>query len=165
MSDPQGFTYRTHFGVQTTGATSVDAEPMPGRQWQHRVARVSHDGLRLHSLRLTRQLRRLSQLGYPDPDGGSNPAKRMRLVNKVEEACSRNGSGAVVLFCDEAQRYDENEYEWLRDVHDHLDRVQIRLFTFLVGQQELLAVKTALQRAKRIQIVARLMVEELPFHG
>ena len=107
----------------------------------------------------------LHAVGYPDPDGGSNPAKRTRLVNKVKEACSRNGSGAVVLFCDEAQRYDENEYEWLRDVHDHLDRVQIRLFTFLVGQQELLAVKTALQRAKRIQIVARLMVEELAFHG
>ena len=70
-----------------------------------------------------------------------------------------------LYVCDEAQRYDENEYEWLRDVHDHLDRVQIRLFTFLVGQQELLAVKTALQRAKRIQIVARLMVEELAFHG
>ena len=70
-----------------------------------------------------------------------------------------------MLFCDEAQRYDENEYEWLRDVHDHLDRLQIRLFTFLVGQQELLAVKTALQRAKKTQIVARLMVEELAFFG
>jgi hypothetical protein len=89
----------------------------------------------------------------------------MRLINKVKEACARNGGGAVVLFCDEAQRYDENEYEWLRDVHDHLDRLQIRLFTFLVGQQELLAVKTALQRAKKTQIVARLMVEELAFFG
>ena len=107
----------------------------------------------------------LEAVGYPDPDSGSNPAKRMRLVNKVKEACSRNGSGTVVLFCDEAQRYDENEYEWLRDVHDHLDRLQIRLFTFLVGQQELLAVKTALQRAKKTQIVARLMVEELAFFG
>jgi hypothetical protein len=46
-------------------------------------------------------------------------------------------------------------------VHDHLDRLQIRLFTFLVGQQELLSVKTALQRARKTQIVARLMVEEL----
>lgn len=42
---------------------------------------------------------------------------------------------------------------------------QIRLFTFLVGQQELLAVKTAMQRAKKTQIVARLMVEELAFFG
>jgi len=34
-----------------------------------------------------------------------------------------------------------------------------------VGQQELLAVKTALQRAHKTQIVARLMVEEMAFHG
>jgi len=107
----------------------------------------------------------LHAVGHPDPDGGSNPAKRTRLINKIREACSRNGSGTVALFCDEAQRYDENEYEWLRDVHDHLDRIQIRLYTFLVGQQDLLAVKTALQRAHKTQIVARLMVEELPFFG
>jgi len=107
----------------------------------------------------------LEAVGYPEPDSGGNPTKRMRLINKIKEACARNGSGTVVLFCDEAQRYDENEYEWLRDVHDHLDRLQIRLFTFLVGQQELLAVKTAMQRAKKTQIVARLMVEELAFFG
>jgi transposase InsO family protein len=97
--------------------------------------------------------------------GYTGSAKRIRLINKIKEACGRNGSGVVALFCDEAQRYDENEYEWLRDVHDHLDRLQIRLFTFLVGQQELLAVKTAFQRARKTQIVARLMVEELAFHG
>jgi len=71
----------------------------------------------------------------------------------------------VVLFCDEAQRYDMNEYEWLRDVHDALDRLQVRLFTFLIGQEELLAQKTALQLARKTQIVARLMTEELAFHG
>ena len=107
----------------------------------------------------------LEAVGYPDPVGGTNPAKRMRLINKIKEACTRNGSGTVVLFCDEAQRYEENEYEWLRDVHDHLDRLQIRLVTFLVGQQELLAVKMAMQQARKTQIVARLMVEELAFFG
>jgi hypothetical protein len=73
----------------------------------------------------------------------------------------------VLLFCDEAQRYNENEYEyeWLRDVHDALDRQQIKLFTFLVGQEELLAQKTSLQIARKTQIVARLMVEELSFYG
>ena len=80
-------------------------------------------------------------------------------------AAARAGSGTVLIFCDEAQRYNENEYEWLRDVHDALDRQQIKLFTFLVGQQELLAQKTALQIAGKTQIVARLMVEELSFYG
>jgi type II secretory pathway predicted ATPase ExeA len=69
------------------------------------------------------------------------------------------------MFLDEAQRFNENEYEWLRDVHDVLDRQQIKLFTFLVGQEELLAQKTALQLAGKTQIVARLMVDELAFYG
>ena len=34
-----------------------------------------------------------------------------------------------------------------------------------MGQQELLSVKTTFQRARKTQIVARLMVEELPFYG
>ncbi len=107
----------------------------------------------------------LEAVGDPDPNAGSNPAKRMRLALRMREAAARAGCGTVLLFCDEAQRYNENEYEWLRDVHDALDRQQIKLFTFLVGQQELLAQKTALQIAGRTQIVARLMVEELAFYG
>ena len=43
--------------------------------------------------------------------GQDHSAKRMRLINKIKEACARNGGGTVALFCDEAQRYDENEYE------------------------------------------------------
>ena len=107
----------------------------------------------------------LAAVGYPEPDTGGNPSKRMRLTAKIREAAARAGSGVVLLFCDEAQRLNENEYEWLRDVHDALDRQQIKLFTFLVGQQELLAQKTGLQIANKTQIVARLMVEEMAFYG
>jgi hypothetical protein len=107
----------------------------------------------------------LEAVGDPDPNAGSNPSKRLRLSLRIREAVARTGSGTVLLFCDEAQRYNENEYEWLRDVHDALDRQQIKLFTFLVGQEELLAQKTSLQIARKTQIVARLMVEELSFYG
>jgi hypothetical protein len=107
----------------------------------------------------------LEAVGYPDPDRGSNTTKRFRLINKIKESCIRAGSGTVMIFVDEAQRYDGNEYEWLRDVHDHLDRLQIKLYTFLVGQQDLLSVKTNFQKAGQTQIVARLMVEELAFFG
>lgn len=98
----------------------------------------------------------LEAVGDPEPNAGSNPAKRLRLSLRIREAAARSRSGTVLLFCDEAQRYNENEYEWLRDVHDALDRQQIKLLTFLVGQQELLAQKTALQVAGKTQIVARL---------
>ena len=107
----------------------------------------------------------LDTVGCPEPDKGSNQAKRLRLINKIKEACSKNGSGIAIMFVDEAQRLAENEYEWLRDVQDHLDRLQIKLFMFLVGQQELYAIKVNLQHAGRTQIVARLMVDELAFFG
>ncbi|WP_415869523.1 hypothetical protein [Burkholderia ubonensis] len=105
----------------------------------------------------------LEAVGDHAPNAGSNSTKRMRLTLRIREAAARAGSGTVLLFCDEAQRY--NEYEWLRDVHDVLDRQQIKLFTFLVGQPEILAQKTALQIAGKTQIVARLMVEEMAFYG
>ena len=40
----------------------------------------------------------LEAVGYPDPVGGTNPAKRMRLINKIKEACTRNGCGTVVCI-------------------------------------------------------------------
>ncbi|RKT10668.1 AAA domain-containing protein [Paraburkholderia sp. RAU2J] len=107
----------------------------------------------------------LEAVGDHAPNAGTSSAKRSRLSLRIREAAARSGSSAVLLFCDEAQRYNENEYEWLRDVHDVLDRQQIKLFTFLVGQEELLAQKTALQVAGKTQIVARLMVDELAFYG
>ena len=107
----------------------------------------------------------LEAVGDHAPNAGTSSAKRLRLALRIREAAARAGSGTVILFCDESQRYNEHEYEWLRDVHDALDRQQIKLFTFLVGQEELLAQKTALQIAGKTQIVARLMVEELAFYG
>lgn len=107
----------------------------------------------------------LEAVGYPEPQTGTNTAKRFRLTHKLREAAARAGSGTILLFCDEAQRYNVNEYEWLRDIHDTLDRQQIKLYTFLVGQEELLAKKESLQAAGATQIIARLMVEELPFYG
>jgi hypothetical protein len=107
----------------------------------------------------------LQAVGFPNPDGGTPQKKRQELLGKIREACARHGSGIVLLFCDEAQRYTENEYEWLRDVHDALDHAHIRLFTILVGQSELRAVKTAFQQQRMTQIVARLMVEEMAFFG
>jgi hypothetical protein len=38
------------------------------------------------------------------------------------------------MFFDETQRYGENEYEWLRYLHDHLDRIDIRLFALLIAK-------------------------------
>lgn len=46
-----------------------------------------------------------------------------------------------------------------------LENNALRLFTFLVGQPQLLAQKSAFQAQDKEQIVARFMVEELAFRG
>jgi hypothetical protein len=48
----------------------------------------------------------LEAVGDPDPNAGTNPSKRMRLSLRIREAAARAGSGTVLLFCDEAQRYN-----------------------------------------------------------
>ncbi|HEX6708008.1 MAG TPA: ATP-binding protein [Albitalea sp.] len=155
------------YGPSRVGKTcAIEYLRMLLAETQPRIATLSRAG-RAQATPCRRPVLRepVHALGYADPDGGTNSAKRRRVANKIKEEYTRRCGGTVVLFCDEEQRYDENEYEWLRDLHDQLDRLQIRLYTFLVGQQELLTLKTTLQQAHKTQIVARLMVEQLAFFG
>lgn len=91
--------------------------------------------------------------------------KRQELIRRLRERLASKRGYIVALFCDEAQRLSRNAYEWLRDVHDQLAYHGIRLITFLVGQPQLLAQKSAFQMSGDEQIVARFMIEQLQFHG
>ena len=102
---------------------------------------------------------------HPAQSSASKAALRGRLVHKLRQVADQRGDDRVVLFIDEAQNLREIEYEWLRDVHDELENHELRLFTFLVGQTQLLAQKSVLQAQDKDQIVARFMVEELAFKG
>lgn len=70
-----------------------------------------------------------------------------------------------MLFADEAQRLGLIEYEWLRDVHDELERCGIRMMTLLVGQPQLLNQKTGFRVSRQTQIVSRFMIDEIRFAG
>ena len=107
----------------------------------------------------------LNAARHPAQSGASKSALRGRLVHKLRQVADQRGDDRVVLFIDEAQNLREIEYEWLRDVHDELENHELRLFTFLVGQTQLLAQKSVLQAQDKDQIVARFMVEELAFKG
>lgn len=107
----------------------------------------------------------LQAVRYPSPQQGTNAAKRARLNHKIREHAHSLSANRVIFFSDEAQRYNNNEYEWLRDVHDTLARDGIRLITFLVGQPQLLSQKATFQESGEEQIVARFMIEQLHFRG
>lgn len=102
---------------------------------------------------------------HPAQSGASKAALRGRLIHKLRQVADKRGDDRIVLFADEAQNLREIEYEWLRDLHDELEANELRLFTFLVGQAQLLGQKSALQAQDKEQIVARFMVEELAFRG
>src|SRR5260370_35054555 len=72
----------------------------------------------------------LEAVGDPAPNAGSNPSKRLRLSLRIREAVARTGRGTGLLFCDEAQRYNENEYDWLRDGQHALDPQPIKRVAF-----------------------------------
>ena len=47
---------------------------------------------------------------------------RILINERIKELVDNSGLNWVVFFADEAQRLDIIEYEWLRDVHDELER-------------------------------------------
>ena len=107
----------------------------------------------------------LEAIGHENPHAGTNSAKRTRLTNMLTGMVNRSGQNLLIVFADEAQRLEVIEYEWLRDVHDDLERRGIRMVTFLVGQQKLVNQKNAFKTQGEMQIVARFMIDEMPFHG
>ncbi|MFZ6659087.1 AAA family ATPase [Undibacterium sp. TJN19] len=96
---------------------------------------------------------------------GNVTKKRSRLIDRLCELVESSGHNWVVFFADEAQRLDVIEYEWLRDVHDKLERKGIRMMTILVGQPQLLHQKSALRQSNHTQIVLRFMITEMRFDG
>ena len=107
----------------------------------------------------------LTAVRHPAEPAASKASLRTRVVHKLRQVTDTLGDNKVVIFIDEAQHLREIEYEWLRDLHDDLENNDVRLFTFLIGQQQLLAQKAALQAQDKEQIVARFMIEELAFKG
>lgn len=97
--------------------------------------------------------------------GGTNPRKRVRLTEKICQMVEGSGHNWVVFFADEAQRLHLIEYEWLRDVHDSLERKGIRMLTLSVGQPQLLNVKSMLRQSGQTQIILRFMITEMRFNG
>jgi len=107
----------------------------------------------------------LTAVRHPAEPAASKASLRTRIVHKLRQVTDTLGDNKVVIFIDEAQHLREIEYEWLRDLHDDLENNDVRLFTFLIGQHQLLAQKAALQAQDKEQIVARFMIEELAFKG
>lgn len=107
----------------------------------------------------------LEAAGHPESLKGNSTRKRRRLIERLTELVDDSDYNWFLMFADEAQRMGTVEYEWLRDVHDCLERKGIRMITLLVGQPQLLHQKTAFRQSSQTQIILRFMVGEMRFEG
>lgn len=107
----------------------------------------------------------LEAAGHPEALKGNSTRKRRRLIERLTELVDSSEYNWFIMFADEAQRLGTVEYEWLRDVHDCLERKGIRMITLLVGQPQLLHQKTAFRQSSQTQIILRFMVSEMRFDG
>ena len=107
----------------------------------------------------------LRTVGHEKPDSGSICAKRGRLYKYLIEQGEKSDYKSIVSFFDESQKLSMPEYEWLRDIHDELDKCGIRYLTFMLGQEQLKYQKLAMREEGAIQIIQRFMLDELKFRG
>lgn len=107
----------------------------------------------------------LKGAGHSKFETGTNKQLRIRLMHHLLDKLSVSKQNFFVVFADEAQKLEIEEYEWLREIHDELENNGYRMITFLVGQPELRNQKTALKKAGQTHIVGRFMIDEFEFHG
>ena len=90
---------------------------------------------------------------------------KTRVIHMLCAEAAQNEYGYSVLFIDEAQLLEERDYLYLIDLYNEMERQGIQLFTFLVGQPELVDIKKEFRTQGKLQIVGRFMVNEFVFNG
>lgn len=107
----------------------------------------------------------LEAVRHPKSDTGTIKVLRHRLMQFLVDRMAVSPFNFFVVFADEAQKLEKEEYEWLREIHDDLEEMGYRMITFLVGQPQLKNQKDALKSARETQIVGRFMIDEFSFRG
>jgi hypothetical protein len=107
----------------------------------------------------------LTASGHALSSGRDSSKLRKRLISWLIQLGEESGQGMVVLIHDEAQNLQEKHYNWLMGIHNLLKRRNINLIVILVGQLELLAVRSGFIHTQKRQIVGRFMVHKVEFCG
>ncbi len=107
----------------------------------------------------------LKMIGHEEAHKGTASMMKERLINSLISDARETQYRRVVLFIDEAFLLTEKDFIWLMDIHNNLDKCNVHLTVLLFGTSELKGIKTTFCRAKRYQIVDRLMIEEYEYKG
>ena len=107
----------------------------------------------------------LREVGHGFYSQGKAEVKKERLINFFIEEAEKSNQGKIVLFIDEAHMLFEQDYNWLIDIYNQLDRKKINMTVILVGQEELKHQRSSFIVSKKNQIIGRFMVQEYKFSG
>ena len=99
----------------------------------------------------------LKAIGAPGPKSRETAQNlKRRILSIMQVAACDTKYRDVILFIDEAQYLQDRDYNWLMDLYNNLNLVDVQLIVFLIGQPELLAIKKACIRERKKQIVGRI---------
>lgn len=107
----------------------------------------------------------LDALGFATPRGGTAAIKRRRLIDLIADRVREADEYRFLLFIDEAQWLAEVQLRYLMDVHNQLKMKDIRLVCILVGQPELMSIRSELRNAKKNHLLGRFMSGTHHFQG
>lgn len=102
---------------------------------------------------------------HGDAQVGTRTHKRIRLINYLLESLEGSNDRHLLLFIDEAQHLQVEEYRWLTEISNRIEREGFRVTAFLFGQPQLKHQKNTFRLAAQTQIIGRFMVDEFAFHG
>lgn len=106
----------------------------------------------------------LLQIKHKLPSSGSASKKCARLVEYIIEK-THSDEGNLVIILDDAQKMDMSYYEYLADLYNDFILAGFYPLFVLVGQPELINMRSSLKLAKKGQIIGRFMLCEHFFHG
>lgn len=107
----------------------------------------------------------LTSVGHKEQRGETYDL-RMRLVNLLIDEARRSGMNMVLMSIDEAQAMKEQDFDFLKDIFNDLQRAGIQLVTILMGQDpELLDVIADLRAKRRLDLIGRFAIRVLRFRA
>jgi len=91
---------------------------------------------------------------------------RERLINILVDDARISGMGMVLLFIDEAHAMLIQDFDFLKDVYNDLNKQGIQLITVLMGQEpDLDATIERLKNARRLDLIGRFAMRVVPFRA
>lgn len=91
---------------------------------------------------------------------------RQRLVNWLVDEAKLSGLNMIVLLIDEAQGMKMQDFNFLKDVFNDLNKEGVQLITILMAQApDFAEVVATLKRERRLDLIGRFAMRILPFRA